>query len=193
LTLFVAADLLILVKHAKPDVDPDLPSAEWTLGVEGIEGSRRLAERLRPLGVERVVTSVEPKAAETGRIVADVLDVEFQTGHDLHEHRRPDPGYLARDEFEAKIRRLFAEPDRKVFGAESGEAAATRFGTALDALARVYKGTRLCVVAHGTVISLHLERRYGVDGWSTWKALDVPSFVVVDRRTKTVVDVVRSV
>ena len=50
------------------------------------------------------------------------------------------------------------------------------------------------MVAHGTVIALHLERAYGVDGWTTWKALDgLPSYVVVDRRTKTVVDVIRSV
>ena len=189
----MAPDLLILVKHAKPEVDPDVPSAEWTLGVDGLEGSVRLAERLRPIGVERVVTSVEPKAVETGRIVARELDVPFQTGHDLHEHRRPDAGFLARDAFEASIRRLFAEPARKVFGDETGDAAADRFGAALDALASAYKGTRLCVVAHGTVISLHLERRYGTDGFSTWQALDVPSYVVVDRRTRTVVDVVRSV
>jgi broad specificity phosphatase PhoE len=189
----VGPDLLILVKHAKPDVDPSVPSVQWTLGVEGMEGSLRLAERLRPLSPERVVTSVEPKAVETGRIVARELDVEFQTGHDLHEHLRPEVGYLARDEFEAKIRQLFTTPDRKVFGDETGDAAATRFGAALDALAAAYKGARLCVVAHGTVISLHLERRYGTDGFATWQALDVPSFVVVDRRAKAVVDVVRSV
>jgi probable phosphoglycerate mutase len=189
----VGPDLLILVKHAKPDVDPTLPAAEWTLGVDGVEGSMRLAGRLRPLSPERVVTSVEPKAVETGRIVARELDLPFQTGHDLHEHRRPDAGFLPRDEFEAKIRRLFTDADRKVFGAETGDAAANRFGAALDALAAAYKGTRLCVVAHGTVIALHLERRYGTDGFATWKALDVPSYVVVDRRSKSVVDVVRSV
>jgi hypothetical protein len=42
------------------------------------------------------------------------------------------------------------------------------------------------------VISLLLGRRYGVDEWSTWKTLETPSFVVVDRRAKAVVEVVRS-
>ena len=189
----MAVDLLILAKHARPEVDPTVPSARWTLDADGVAGARRLAERLRPLAVQRVVTSVEPKAAETGRVVAEVLDLPYQTGHDLHEHVRPVPGFQARDDFEANIRRLFAEPGRVVFGAESADAAAQRFGTALDALARAYRGVRLCVVAHGTVISLHLERRYGTDGFATWQTLDVPSYVVVDRRTRTVVDVVRSV
>jgi broad specificity phosphatase PhoE len=189
----VAADLLILVKHAKPEVDPAIPPARWTLGVDGLAGSLRLAERLRPLAIHRVVASVEPKATETGRLVADTLDLPFQTGHDLHEHVRSSTGYLAAADFEAAIRRFFGQPSQKVFGDETADAAAARFTTAVDLLQQAYRGECLCVVAHGTVISLHLERRYGVDGFTTWKALETPSFVVVDRRTKLVLDVVRSV
>ena len=187
-------DLLVLVKHARPEVDPALPSAQWTLGVEGLDGSLRLAERLRPLAIDLVVSSVEPKASETARIVAKELDLPFQTGHDLHEHRRTSTGYLDANRFQDAIRQLFAHPGEVVFGDESGDAAGRRFGTAVDLLARTHPGARLCVVAHGTVIALHLERVYGVDGWSTWKTLDgLPSYVVVDRRAKQVVDVIRSV
>ena len=187
------SDLLVLVKHARPEVDPARPSSEWTLGVEGLEGSLRLATRLRPLDLDVIVASVEPKAAETGRIVAKELDLPFQTGHDLHEHDRRTAGYLDASRFHDAIRQLFASPAELVFGDESGDAAGVRFGAALDALARVHRGKRLCVVAHGTVIALHLERQYGADAWSTWQALDVPSYVVVDRRDKAVIDVVSPV
>lgn len=187
-------DLLVLVKHARPDVDPALPSSAWTLGVEGLEGSVRLAEKLRPLALDLVVGSVEPKAAETARIVAKELDLPFQTGHDLHEQRRASAGYLDAQRFQDAIRQVFAHPGELVFGEETGDAAGRRFGTAVDLLAKAHPGRRLCVVAHGTVIALHLERAYGVDGWSTWRALDgLPAYVVVDRRAKAIVDVVRSV
>ncbi len=136
----MAPDLLVLVKHARPEVDPTRPAASWTLGPEGVAGAGRLAERLRPLSMD-----------------------------------------------------LFDEPSRVVFGAESADAAFTRFSGAVDALGRVHRGRRLCIVAHGTVISLLLSRRYGVEAWPTWKALETPSYVVVDRRTKTVVDVVLQV
>lgn len=187
------ADLLVLVKHARPDVDPARPSEEWTLGVDGMEGSLRLAERLRPAGIDLVVSSVEPKAVETARLVAQALDVPSQSGHDLHEQRRRTAGYLDGPMFEASIRRLFAEPAAVVFGEESGDAAAARFETAIESLRRVHRDRRLAVVAHGTVIALHLERRYGVDGFTTWKALGTPSYVVVDRRRRTVLEVVPSV
>lgn len=190
----MAADLLVLVKHALPSVDPALPPAEWTLGVEGMAGALRLAERLRSgPALDRVVSSVEPKAAETGRLVAEALDLPWQTGHDLHEHVRPSVGLLPRDDFEARVRRFFSTPGSVVFGAESADAAHTRFSTAVEALRKVHRGKRLCVVAHGTVISLLLGRRYGVDSWSTWKTLGTPSYVVVDPRRRTVLDVVPSV
>ena len=189
----MAADLLVLVKHARPDVDPSVPAAAWTLGVAGMEGSLRLAERLRPLGIGLVVSSVEPKAAETGRVVADTLDLPWQTGHDLHEHVRRSVDYLDQPMFEASIRRFFSEPAAVVFGDESADAAFTRFSASVDALARVHRGKRLAIVAHGTVISLLVGRRYGVDEWATWKALGTPSYVVVDRKLKAVVDVVPEV
>jgi broad specificity phosphatase PhoE len=162
--LVAAADLLVLVKHARPDVDPSVPAAAWTLGVEGLAGSLRLAERLRPLVLDLVVSSVEPKAAETGRLVADALDLTWQTGHDLHEHVRPSVGYLGAAVFEASVRRFFSMPSSVVFGDESADAAFERFSSAVEALAKAHKGKRLCIVAHGTVISLLLGRRYGVDG-----------------------------
>jgi broad specificity phosphatase PhoE len=189
----VAVDLLVLVKHARPDVDPARPAAEWTLGVEGIEGSLRLAEHLRPLGVDLVVSSVEPKAAETGRVVAEALGLTWQTGHDLHEHVRPSVGYLEEQAFEASIRRFFEEPTREVFGDESADAAFARFDRAVEALAKAHRWKRLAVVAHGTVISLLVSRRYGADAWTTWRALGTPAYVVVDRKGRAVVDVVRSV
>jgi broad specificity phosphatase PhoE len=189
----VAIDLLVLVKHARPDVVPDRPPASWVLGAEGLAGARRLGERLRPLALDLVVSSVEPKAAETGRVAAEVADLPWQTGHDLHEHVRRSTGYLGTEAFEASIRRFFAEPRSVVFGDESADAAFARFSTAVDALLRVHKGKRLCVVAHGTVISLLLGRRYGVDEWATWQALGTPSYVVVDQKSRAVVDVVRSV
>jgi broad specificity phosphatase PhoE len=189
----MAADLLVLARHARPEVDPDRPSATWTLGSEGREGARRLATEIGPLGVQLVVTSIEPKAVETGRVVAEDLDVQWQTGHDLHEHVRTSTGYLARDDFDASIRRFFAQPSSTTFGDESADAAASRFATAVNAVCRVHRGTRLCIVAHGTVMALHLERVYGLDGFATWKALDTPCYAVVDRRSRSLVELVRSV
>ncbi len=189
----VRPELLVLAKHARPDVDPTRPAHEWTLGVDGLEASLRLAERLRPTGIDLVISSTEPKAVESGRLVAQTLDLDWQTGHDLHEQRRHSAGYLPGPLFEASIKRLFAEPASVVFGEESADRAAARFDAGLAALRKVHRHRGLAVVAHGTVIALHLERRYGLDGFAAWKRLGTPSFVVLDRRSHTVVELVASI
>ena len=190
----MAVDLLVLARHARPEVNPDLPSSSWDLGPEGVEAARRMGHRLRALALDLVVTSGEPKAVSTGRAVADVLDLPWQTGHDLHEHVRTSAGYVAdAAAFTAMVQRFFAEPSSMVFGDETADAAFARYSAAVDAVVRVHRRRRLCIVSHGTVLSLYLSRRYGLDAWSTWQALGQPAYVVVDRRTRSVVDVVREV
>ena len=66
---------LVLVRHAMPDVRPEVPAREWHLGDDGRGAARNLGQML-PVGA-RLVASDEPKAIETlaeasGR--SDVVD-----------------------------------------------------------------------------------------------------------------------
>lgn len=54
---------LILVRHAMPDVVPDVPPAEWRLSADGLVQARRLAAAL-PFDA-MLVSSAEPKARQT--------------------------------------------------------------------------------------------------------------------------------
>jgi broad specificity phosphatase PhoE len=186
-------ELLVFVRHARPEIDASVPRTDWALGEDGVLASARLAERLRPIGVDIVVSSTERKAMDTGRVIADTLGVTFQTGHALEEHHRSDVGLLSEEVFRASMKGLFATPDKRVFGDESAAAAETRFSAAVDALVKAHHGRRIVLVAHGTVLALHLAARYRVDAWSVWQRLGQPAYVVVEQRTKTIVDLVTDV
>ena len=181
-------ELLVLAKHAHPSVDPAVAANEWDLSEDGLEGAHRLGERLRTAEPALVVSSVERKSLQTGAIAAAVLDVTFQTAENLHEHVRPYVG--SSEQFEAEMDRFFARRDERVFGDESAVEACARFTRGLDAVVRAHRSERLLVVAHGTVIALHLESRYGLDARRVWSRLGMPSYAVVELRTKTLVDLV---
>ena len=171
-------DLLVLARHALPgDVDAAV----------------RMGERLRGLDVDLVVTSSMQRAIDTGRAVADTLGVVFQTAEGLHEHDRSSVGWLSDEVFEASVRGLLQRPGELVFGSETGAAAERRFSSAVDAVAKAHRGLRLVIVSHGSVMALYLAARYGIDAWRTWQRLGLPSYVIVDGSTKTVVDFVDSV
>jgi broad specificity phosphatase PhoE len=79
-----------------------------------------------------IVCSVEPKARETGALVAVQLGIGYEVDEGLHEHERHTAGYLAAADFHAAIERLFALPDSLVFGEETARQAQDRFAHAVE-------------------------------------------------------------
>ncbi len=170
---------LILVRHSTPESVPAVPAREWRLSDEGRRRCTALAMQLTAYDPQLLVTSTENKAAETAAIVAQALGTSYEQAEGLHEHRRPDVGYLGRDEFEAAVTRFFREPARLVFGEETADHAHSRFARALDVVIAARPDQNLAVFTHGTVISLFVSRAAGIDPLPFWKQLSLPAFVVL--------------
>lgn len=169
---------LVLVKHAMPAIDEDRPSKLWPLSEEGRAAAARLAEKLRWLAPARIAASTEPKAADTGRIIAEALGAPIRFDDALVETYRETVGWLPRAEVEAAIEGLFRRPAELVYGEETGDAAHARFAAAVDR-ARAGHGATTIIAAHGTVISLWVGRRLGVDPMALWRSLPLPGAVVM--------------
>ena len=177
----MATDSLILVKHAMPVIVPDAPPPTWLLSDEGRVASARLATELAPYQPVAVVTSVEPKAVETGVVVAAGLGLRSETASGLHEHERERMPFDGTEQFHQRVQQFFAEPGAVVYGTETADDAHSRFKRAVrDVLATHPSGT-LVIVAHGTVISLLVARANGLAPFPFWLGLELPSFVVIDR------------
>lgn len=169
---------LILIRHSVPDMRRDIPAAEWRLSADGVARARALARALEPPGAAKVFTSVEPKAVETAKALADVWGLEVEEAAGLHEHERPMAQLLARDEFEQKVRELFRRPAEIVFGAESADHARRRFTMAVMRL--IARADRdVVVVTHGTVLALFVAEATGVEPFAFWKRQDMPFAVTL--------------
>jgi broad specificity phosphatase PhoE len=171
---------LLLVRHSLPDIDPSVAASYWKLSDEGRRRCAALAEMLSAYHPAVVVSSAEPKAAETAAIVATSLGLPLETEVDLHEHERSLDTHFSQEAFQRAVEHLFAQPEDLVFGNETAAQARRRFGQAVDRLLARYPGETIAVVAHGTVISLFVaDRCSGVDGYTLWKQLDLPACVVL--------------
>lgn len=175
---------LILAKHSRPQINPMQPAAQWPLSDEGRRRCEALAKALAPWQPEIIIASEERKAAQTGELTAQRLGIPWRTAPGLHEHDRSNALYLADEAaFHARVAALFARPDERVFGAETAHEALTRFSVALDAALADTVATSarsIAVVAHGTVISLYVADRFGLDGFALWRRLGLPALVVTD-------------
>jgi len=170
---------MILIRHSHSKVDQNLPPHHWGLTAEGRARCIPLAERVAVHNPEVVITSDEPKAMETGEIVARELGISWRTAPNIHEHRRGGGVLLSQAEFEDKIRGLFAHPERPVFGLETAQQALDRFSAALGSIMVAYPDQNVAIVSHGTVISLYYGALTGEDAYQFWRRLGLPSFYTV--------------
>ena len=185
---------LILVRHSSPEIVPNSPAAEWRLSDEGRRRCTRLAEELADHRPTVVVASNEPKATETGQIVARLLGLPFETADSLHEHDRSDLGWLGSSErFEAAVASLFNNPDSVMLGKETADQAHQRFSQAVGGVVEGRPEDSVTIVSHGTVIALFVARITGLEPLPLWQRLDMPSFVVMALPKYDLLTVVESV
>ena len=179
---------LILVKHSLPKILENRPANEWVLSDEGRVLAKKLAVRLNRFQPELVISSIEPKAKQTAEIIAGEHGLELQFIEGLHEHARSNVGYLQRDQFQVAVREFFEEPGKLIFGSETADGCHARFQHAVQSILNQNLDKTVVIVAHGTVISLFVSRLTGMSDWSLWNDLALPSFIVVDVQTATLVE-----
>jgi broad specificity phosphatase PhoE len=184
-------DLLILIKHSLPEIEEHVTASQWHLSLEGRRRCWPLAEELASYTPDLLIHSQEPKAIETAKIIGDQLSLPVLLAAGLHEHQRRTVPFLSRQEFEASVAKFFANPNELVFGEETAEQAERRFSRAVDKLLKQYGRQSLAIVAHGTVITLFVARTNRIEPFSFWKALGLPSIIILrlpDLRLDTVVE-----
>lgn len=123
-------------------------------------------------------SSNEPKAVQTGEIIARKTGIDTQVVPDLREHAgRRAEDWVSGSEFRDRLSRFFHNPSNLVFGTETANDAHHRFARAIDGIAaKVSRGCAV-VVSHGTVISLFSARANGLDPNDVWGRLTCPGFI----------------
>jgi broad specificity phosphatase PhoE len=177
-TEFGALRKLILVKHAAPEVIPGLPPEQWTLSEKGRVACVPLADRLAGHELTRIVSSEEPKAAETARLVAERLNVPWRTAPGLHEHDRSNVPHMRSGEFISMMELFFRRPDELVLGRETANQAKQRFKVAMQRVIEQDAGS-IAIVSHGTVIALLLRGDDPGGAYRLWRGMALPSYVAV--------------
>lgn len=169
---------LILVKHGKPAIMPEVPRSQWLLSEEGRASATRLAGKLTGFDPQFLFARPELKAHDTAAAMGEVLGLPVRIDKDLAEHRADDNPFVSQAEIETLIERALREPDDLVMGEETGAAARTRFAEAMGRVAAAGEGTKV-VVAHGRIISLWLSAQLAIDPVPFWRRLGFTSGAVI--------------
>jgi broad specificity phosphatase PhoE len=179
------------VRHSLPEFVTGVPASQWRLSGEGRRRCEVLAERLAAYDLAAVIASEEPKAAETGQIVARILGLPFATAPGLHEHERgvvQDMG--SQEAFQAQVARFFEHPGELVLGYETADEAHARFAASVASVLEQHTTGDPAIVSHGTVITLLIARANDLDPVPFWKCLGLPAFAVLSLPDLALLEVV---
>ena len=172
---------LILVRHSAVQVDTAVPGPLWQLSADGRSRCHTLAPKIQPFTPTRFITSHEPKARETGQILAELLGVRCTSAAGLQEYDRSGVPYFAsKVAFETAVSNFFARPDELVFGGETAVQARDRFETAVQQQLDTHPQDTVAIVAHGTVLTLFLcQHNPHLEPLPFWQSLAMPCAFVV--------------
>ena len=173
---------MILVRHAQPEIDPTRPAADWHLSEVGRHAAHELALVIGRFAPDRIVTSPEQRARETGAEIANVLGLAVATDDDLREQGFGPLPYLGDDAFRHAVRAHFLRPDEIVLGQESARDAGVRLAGAID---HAHQGSPetlnpSIVVTHGRILASFLSQLTGMDAIAIWESLRMPDALLVD-------------
>jgi broad specificity phosphatase PhoE len=178
------AESVVLVRHAKPIIDPNRRAGEWAIDKDASGDVLRFTESFRELRADGIVSSPEPKALGTARLIADALDLSVREDADLREQGNDVvPWFDEPADFRRAVAEHFRRSSEVVFGSESSEEAVDRFAAAVsDARSR---SALPIIVSHGRVMCGYMSSVCDVDPVEIWEDLRLPDAFLLRLDTRT--------
>ena len=146
--------LVRYLTHPEVEIDPAVPVRRWRLNETGRARAKVFARQPWLGATNRIVTSGEVKAMETGQIVAAHLGLKIERREAMHENDRSATGFVPADVFEVVVDQFFANPDTSVRGWETARHAQTRVVNEVEAVLADHRAGDVLIIGHGAVGTL---------------------------------------
>lgn len=160
---------LILIRHAMPEVTPEVHSAGWPLSQSAKEDCVLLAHSLPRSLAPVVYTSPEVKAHETAAVIALRRGLQVAADPGFGEVDHP---YFWDEDYREAAATYLRVGAREAW--EPPEAVVARFAAAVDRARSAHPEGDLLIVNHGLALSLYLAAHAPIDLVPFWRALTFP-------------------
>lgn len=148
---------IYFLRHAETKIDTSKPVREWTLTIEGIQRTKKLAKESVFKRMDGIVHSSEMKAQQIADIFAQELDIQTYEIPELDELRRNHKGTMAQVEYRNRIRATLAQWDIHQPHWESANDALMRFREGIRRIDIMFHQKNVLAVSHGLVLILYFS------------------------------------
>lgn len=159
---------LLLIRHAESTWSPD---DDRPLSDAGLRAADRLVRQLGDYPISAVFTSPHRRAIQTVTPLAVARGLELTPVPELREREMGD---LLGTEFDAAMRRSWADSDAAWPGGESAAEAQRRVRDQVMRLVAESRSSSVALATHGQLLALLLNAFDPSVGYDFWRALTFP-------------------
>ncbi len=170
---------LVLVRHSKTIINPEVVSTEWKLSDEGRVLAEQTAGDSVFQDVDAVYSSSQPKAIQTAEIIAGKYELDNVVEEGLAELSSITRGFI--DDYAGTVHKLYTGEIKNINGGETIEEALGRFNLAIGAIALANPNAeKVAVVTHANVLSLFSAQYCNAEAIDLHNSIRMPDIAVLD-------------
>lgn len=175
---------LTLIRHSKPEIDPDTSMTLWGLSNEGIKLAKNLSHNDAIMNLDYIHSSLETKALETMLYLAKPNTIPMRTRRGLNEVTSFSNKLFTGEQYLMQKEKYYTRELPRIAGGETIDEALERFANTLDEITRECNESNIGILSHGTILALFSAEYSGVDPLALHLTIIQPDFAVFDWNIK---------
>lgn len=176
---------LILIRHSKSLVNPNIPIPTWGLSEEGVELAKKLNRIPQIQTLDMVYSSLQPKALETAILATKNTGIPIKTDDRLTESTSFTNKFVTPEELEQNTKKYYSDKHLSFNNGETSDEALKRFMAAISDITKEETDKKnVGIVSHGNILTTFASQFVDRDVHELHESIRYPGIAVLDWGTK---------
>lgn len=176
---------LILIRHSKSLVNPNISIPTWGLSGEGVELAKKLNVISQVQTLDVIYSSLQTKALETAILATKNAGIPIKTDNRLTESTSFTNKFVTPEQLEQNTRKYFFDKHLSINNGETFEEALRRFVVAINDITKSEADKKnIGIVSHGNILATFASQFVDKDVYEFHESMRYPDIAVLDWETK---------
>lgn len=176
---------LVLIRHSKSLVNPNIPITTWGLSDEGIGLAKKLSEFHQIKTLDVIYSSLQTKALETAILATKNTGISIKTDNGLTESTSFTNKFVSLEELQQNTKQYYSDDTLSINHGETFKGALNRFIACIVDITKEEAGKKsVGIVSHGNILAIFCAQYMQKDAYTLVESMQQPDIAVLDWDTK---------
>jgi len=171
---------LVLIRHSKSLVNPDIPIPTWGLSDEGIILAKKINELTQIKTLDVIYSSLQTKALETAVLATKNIGIPIKTDVRLTETTSFTNKFVNLEQLQKNTKKYYSGKQISINNGETSEEALARFNASINDIVKNEDKNNIGIVSHGNILADFSSQYSQVDAYQLVESMKQPDIAVFD-------------